>query len=194
MAVTKNNFNKKTLIDNLSDVQKLALNSILGKLEKGIKIKKSDLEIFTNFENCSSGEICKVFGLARASLMSLVQQYPIIKNSDGSYNLIRIVDVYRNKEKIEEQASSQEKNYWQIKRLKFEIEQLEKSTISKELHEKILESMARGLNTFLTQSSKMNLHVFENKSINELRILFEEYNKEMIDAFLDSKVKQEDDK
>ena len=181
---------KKTLLERLEIVQKEALNSILDKLDKGKKLKKSDLSFFVDFTHVTSGDICKVLGVGRPSLMLLTGEHPEIKNADGTYNLIRAVDIIRIGSDRKNQATLGERYYYQIEKLKLEIQEKEELSISKEEHERIFSSLGHALNVFLTQTAKMNLHKFENKTVKELKFLFTDYNRQMMNMFISGKVKE----
>lgn len=193
MPNIKPNHRKLKLLENLEPIQKEAINKILDKLDSNEKLSKKDLDQFINYEKISCADVCKLLQITRSSLQLMIAQNPIMKNNDGSYNLIRVIDFIRTgaDDENEKQATLAEKYWYQIQKLKKDISDDEDER-EKEIDNKI-SACAGALNTFLTQSCKMNIHQFEYKSIDELRILFDQYHKQMIEAFINGKVVNSDE-
>jgi hypothetical protein len=181
---------KQTQLEQLSADQRACLTHILGKIERGGNVIKSDLDSFTDYSQLSNKKICDVLKITRKTLAEMSIKDHSIKNGNGTYSLINAVDYIRNgKGSASGDGSIEDKRVVETKILEKKLSELNEKYIERTEVEKFLVSRLERLNTYLGSTLDRDLHLLANKSLSELHPIKNDIIRKALKAYGDESVK-----
>lgn len=177
---------KLSQLQQLNDDQRQMIHTIFDLLQSGKNVKKTDLQTVIDFTRLTNTEICDVSKLARSQLAEICAKDPTIKNSDGSYSLINLIQYFRGKS-----AASGADGTIEEKR-KIETQILEKKladlggryTLNSDV-EKMLADRLERLLICLDTEPKTNAYLYEQKTKEEAKELLEAFIRRAISEYRD---------
>ena len=159
--------------------------------KKAKKEKKTDKKLFDIVKSVSQIEAAEFFGVSRESIRKwALNGCP--REASNKFNLpalhIWLMDREREKSKRvlagnETQRKLEEADL-RIKNAR--IKKMEDSVIDIDKHAMIMQARASGLQKFLTDSLQMNRHRFVNKTADQLKDLFFQLAKQMMQSYVNA--------
>lgn len=132
-----------------------------------------------------------IFLVSRTTVERWIREDGAPQNENGTINLGAFLkwhdEKLKNKRGDERKDLFKEKLEAEIEKLNLQNEKIKESTIDRSLHEQILISQASTLRRYLEQTLQMNIPHFANRNVDELRGLFYDLCKEMMDVFTQAK-------
>jgi hypothetical protein len=187
MKKVESNFKKISLLTKLGEIQKKALLKVFELIEAGQVLKKSDLEPFNDFTRMSHTEIVKITKIASKQLSVITAKDPTIKNSDGSYSLVNLIQYLRGRGSTAIQEGSMEaKRAVETQILEKKLAEFEgQYTLNSDVEIMLADRLERLL-ICLDNEPKANAYLYENKTRDEARELLQAFIKRAITEYRDS--------
>lgn len=185
---------KLTQLSQLSQDQKACLVSVLDKIELGLILNKSDLDLLTDYSKLSNGQICNVLKCTRKYLGQICAKDSSIKQGDGSYSLINAINHIRNnKNGGGDSGSIEDKRLVETKILEKKLAELDEKYIERTEVEKILVSRLERLYTYLSTTLNRDLYLLVNKSLSELQPIKDDIIRKALKAYGDDTIKSDNE-
>jgi hypothetical protein len=178
---------KLSQLQQLNDDQRQMIHTIFDLLQSGKNIKRSDLQTVIDFTRLTNTEMCDVSKLARNQLAEICAKDPTIKNSDGSYSLVNLIQYLRGKGSTAlSEGSIEEKRKVETQILEKKLADLQgQYTLNTDV-EKMLADRLDRLLTCLGNEPLANAYLYEQKTTDEARDLLNAFIRRAMTEYRDS--------
>lgn len=178
---------KLSQLQQLNDDQRQMIHTIFDLLQSGKNVKKSDLQTVIDFTRLTNTEICNVSKLARSQLAEICAKDPTIKNSDGSYSLINLIQYFRGKSAaVGADGSIEEKRKIETQILEKKLADLEgRYTLNTEVEKMFADRLDRLL-ICLDNEPNSNAYQYEHKTTEEAQELLSAFVRRAMTEYRDS--------
>lgn len=178
---------KLSQLQQLNDDQRQMIHTIFDLLQSGKNVKKSDLQTVIDFTRLTNTEMCDVSKLARNQLAEICAKDPTIKNSDGSYSLVNLIQYLRGKGSTAlSEGSIEEKRKVETQILEKKLADLQGQYTRNSDVEKMFADRLEMLLLCLDTEPKANAYLYENKTIEEAQELLQAFVRRAITEYRDS--------
>lgn len=167
---------KLSQLQQLNDDQRSMILKIFDIIQAGQNIKKSDIRSMVDFTRLTNTEICDVTKYARNQLSEICVKDPTIKNADGSYSLVNLIQYLRGKgSAVMSEGSMEAKRAVETQILEKKLADLQgQYTLNTEVEKMFTERLDRLL-TCLDNEHKANAYLYENKPIDDIKELLKDF-------------------
>lgn len=177
------------LLHSLTDEQRTAILNIIRKMQSGSKVNRKDVGLLgCNWDKIPIDFIIEPFEINKRTIYKWLRE-GCPRNADGTFDIIQVIrwkigrEVDLVKPENDLKSTKLEK---EIQILDERIKEIQKRSIDVDLHEDIMSNRASSLRSFLTDLLQKNAHTFANRSVDEIRIMFDQLVQQGMQAYIEA--------